>query len=107
MVSLPGGTFQMGDWGPEVNADRLPFDGSRDSKPLHKVKLSGFSIGKYPVTYAEFDMFTAAMRLPRVNQEDIMADLRKPDRPAGVTWDGAKDYCTWLSKESNLPYDLP
>src|SRR4051794_25637769 len=45
MVSLPGGTFQMGDWGPEVNVGGLPFDGSRDSKPLHSVKLTGFSIG--------------------------------------------------------------
>ena len=107
MVSLPGGTFQMGDWGPEVNADGLPFDGSRDSKPLHPVKLTGFSIGKYPVTYAEFDLFTAAIHLPRINQDSALAPFRKSDRPAAVTWEGAKDYCTWLGKESGLLYDLP
>jgi sulfatase modifying factor 1 len=107
MVSLPGGTFQMGDWGSEVNADGLPFDGSRDSKPLHPVKLTGFAIGKYPVTYGEFDMFTAALRLPRINQDGVLEGMRKPDRPAGVTWEGAKDYCIWLGKETGLSYDLP
>ncbi len=107
MVPLAGGTFQMGDWGTEVNADGLPFDGSLDSKPLHPVKLTGFSIGKYPVTYAEFDMFTAALRLPRINQDSTSARWRKPDRPAGVTWEGARDYCSWLGKETRLPYDLP
>jgi formylglycine-generating enzyme len=107
MVPLPAGTFQMGDWGTEVNPDGLPFDGSKDSKPLHKVQLSGFFIGKYPVTNAEFDMFTAAIRLPRINQDRASAKFRKPDRPAGVTWEGAKDFCSWLGKETGLPYDLP
>ncbi len=107
MVPLAGGTFQMGDWGTEVNADGLPFDGSLDSKPMHSVKLTGFSIGRYPVTYAEFDMFTAALRLPRINQDDTSENYRKPDRPAAVTWNGAKDYCTWLGKQTGLPYDLP
>ena len=37
-VSVPGGCFQMGDsFG----------DGDRDEKPVHKVCLSDFSIGKY------------------------------------------------------------
>lgn len=107
MVPLPGGTFQMGDWGAEVNQDGLPFDGSKDSKPLHNVRLTGFSIGKYPVTYAEFDMFTATLRLPRINQDEVLEGLRKPDRPAGVTWEGAKDYCIWLGKGTGLSYDLP
>jgi formylglycine-generating enzyme required for sulfatase activity len=49
--------------------DRLPFDGSLDSKPLHNVTLSAFSIGRYPVTYAEFDVVSAALRLPRINRE--------------------------------------
>jgi formylglycine-generating enzyme required for sulfatase activity len=107
MVFLKGGTFDMGDWGSEVNKGGLPFDGSPDSKPLHKVTLDSFSIGKYPVTYAEFDIFTAALRLPRINQAKLMADYRKPDRPAGVTWQGATDYCAWLARETKQPFALP
>jgi len=107
MVSFSGGTFEMGDWGSEINEGGLPFDGSIDSKPLHKVNLNGFSIGKYPVTYAEFDKFTAALRIPRINQQKVRQKYRKPNNPAGVSWQGAKDYCTWLGKITNRSIDLP
>jgi len=43
MIKLPAGTFDLGDWGPEVNPKGLPFDGYPQSKPLHKVKLNSFS----------------------------------------------------------------
>jgi sulfatase modifying factor 1 len=44
MVSVPGGTFDMG-WN---------FTGMTDySEPIHSVTLSGFSIGKYEITNAE------------------------------------------------------
>ncbi|WP_082491635.1 SUMF1/EgtB/PvdO family nonheme iron enzyme, partial [Duganella sp. Leaf126] len=107
LVFLKGGTFDMGDWGSEVNKGGLPFDGSPDSKPLHKVTLDSFFISKTPVTYAEFDIFTAAMRLPRINQDQAMQAYRKPDNPAGVTWQGATDYCAWLAKETKQPFALP
>jgi formylglycine-generating enzyme required for sulfatase activity len=106
-VFLKGGTFDMGDWGPEVNKDGLPFDGSYDSKPLHKVTLSDFYIGKYPVTYAEFDLFTAARRSPRINQDYFAKSYRKADNPASVTWQGAKDYCQWLAQLTGQRFDLP
>ena len=107
LVFLKGGTFEMGDWGAEVNKGGLPFDGSLDSKPLHKVTLDSFSISKYPVTYAEFDIFTAELRLPRINQAQVVQKYRKPSNPAGVTWQGAKDYCLWLAKQTGQPFDLP
>ena len=107
LVFLKGGTFDMGDWGAEVNKGGLPFDGTPDSKPLHKVTLDSFSIGKYPVTYAEFDVFTASLRLPRINQAELFQRYRKPNNPAGVIWQGATDYCAWLAKETKLPFSLP
>ncbi len=107
LVFLKGGTFEMGDWGSEVNKGGLPFDGSLDSKPLHKVTLDSFSISKSPVTYEEFDIFTAALRLPRINQAEVWLEYRKPRNPAGVTWQGAKDYCAWLAKQTGQPFSLP
>jgi formylglycine-generating enzyme len=107
LVHFKAGTFQMGDWGAEVNESGLPFDGNYDSKPLHKVSLSAFSMAKYPVTYAQFDVFTAAKRLPRINQKTSLKKIRKPNNPVGVTWQGAKDYCQWLATVSRLPFDLP
>jgi formylglycine-generating enzyme required for sulfatase activity len=87
--------------------DGLPYDGDLNSKPLHKVTLDGFSLGKYPVTYAEFDLFAAAQRLPRINQAWMSEKYRKPNNPAGTTWEGAKAYCRWLGMLSGLPFDLP
>jgi len=36
--------LQMGDWGATVNSGGLPFDANLDSKPLHEVRLSDFSM---------------------------------------------------------------
>lgn len=106
MVAMPAGTFEMGDWGPEVNPGGLPFDGP-DSKPLHKVELDAFSISKFPVTYAEFDIFTAAIRLPRINQSPYIGKIRKPKNPSSATWEGAREYCRWLGRLIGAPVDLP
>ena len=43
-IKLAGGAFQMGDWGATVNSGGLPFDANLDSKPLHEVRLSDFSM---------------------------------------------------------------
>ncbi|MES2162909.1 MAG: SUMF1/EgtB/PvdO family nonheme iron enzyme [Pseudomonadota bacterium] len=107
LVFLRGGTFEMGDWGAQVNKGGLPFDGTLDSKPLHKVTLDSFFIGKFPVTYGEFDLFSASMRLPRINQSNADRTHRKPDNPAGVTWQGATDYCAWLAKQTGQSFSLP
>ena len=107
MITLPGGAFEMGDWGSQVNSGGLPFDGSPDSKPAHKVELSGYSMSKFPVTYAEFDLYVATKSLPRVNQKTFYRNFRKANNPAGVNWQGAKDYCRWIAKLSGLPVDLP
>ncbi len=45
MVSIPGGSFQMGD---------LSGDGYIDELPVHTVTISPFSMAKYEVSYAEW-----------------------------------------------------
>jgi len=107
LVKLPAGTFDMGDWGHEVNPQGLPFDGYPQSKPLHKVKLKSFSMSKYPVTYAEFDVFSAAHRLPRANQSRFSLKSRTGNHAALVSWQGAKEYCQWIGKQAGLAMDLP
>lgn len=106
LVHLPGGTFDMGDWG---SPEGLPYDMERDSKPLHKVTLDGFSMMAYKVTYEDFDAFTEAVGSPKINAdiERHRPGARKPMRPAKVNWFGAKAFCQWLGKLSGLPFDLP
>lgn len=43
LVSLPGGTFQMGDT-----------TGNSDEKPIHTVTLSAFEMGAYEITNAQY-----------------------------------------------------
>lgn len=104
MVFLKGSTFLMGDWG---GPSGLPYEAEDDSKPVHKVTLDSFSMQKYKVTYAEFDVFTEATHRPNLRVETFNVTLRKPNFPAGVNWFGAKAYCQWLGEITKLPFDLP
>lgn len=101
---IKGGTFQMGDWGTESGG---PYDIDTYSRPVHKVTLDGFSMMAYKVTYDDFDVFTDASGNERVDMDPIDSIARAPNRPAGVSWHGAKAYCQWLGKLTNLPFDLP
>jgi len=75
-----------------------------DWKPIHPVTLSSFWLGKYPVTFEEYDRFCDA------------TDREKPDdegwglgrRPViNVSWDDAQGYCQWLSRQTGKTYRLP
>lgn len=46
MIWVPGGTFDMGD---------VYGDGYAEERPVHKVALDGFWIGKYPVTQGQYE----------------------------------------------------
>ena len=105
LVFLPGGTFEMGDWG---SPEGLPYDGWSQARPLHKVTLDGFSMMAYKVTYDDFDLFTDVVGEQRINQDpDWLKKYRSPKKPAGVNWYGAKAYCEWLGKLTGQPFDLP
>lgn len=106
LVFLPGGSFEMGDWG---NDQGRIYDGFAEgnNRPVHRVILDGFSIMAYKVTYEDFDLFTDALGEQRVNMDSFGIKYRSPRRPAGVSWYGAKAYCGWLAKLTGLPFDLP
>lgn len=107
LVFVEGGEFMMGDFGAIHSPDELPYTAQPDNKPLHKVTLDSFSISKYKVTYSEYDLYTRANGLPPIAQSDFERPYRIPEAPAGVPWQGAKNYCLWLRKLSKLPFDLP
>lgn len=103
LVFIPGGTFDMGDWG---NEQGLSYDGEANSKPLHKVTLDSFSMMAYKVTYDDFDLFTETIGEQKINQTGARFASRAPRKPAGVNWYGAKAYCQWLGTLTSLPFDL-
>jgi sulfatase modifying factor 1 len=101
---IKGGTFMMGDWGTNSGA---PYDIEADSRPVHKVTLDAFLMMAYKVTYDDFDVFTDASGNERIDMDPFESLARAPNRPAGVSWHGAKAYCQWLKQLTNRPFDLP
>ncbi|WP_020569746.1 SUMF1/EgtB/PvdO family nonheme iron enzyme [Neolewinella persica] len=89
MVSVPGGAFKMGD----------TFDeGKDDEKPVHAVTVSPFQMGRYEVTFAEYDRFTNATGKKRVN--DSWGRGQQP--VVAVSWFDAISYCNWLSSQQGF-----
>jgi formylglycine-generating enzyme required for sulfatase activity len=83
MIRLSGGTFMMGSESSEAYAEE---------KIVHQITLSGFEIGKYEVTQAEWvsvmgsnPSFFKGDRLPveRVEWEDIQPYIRKLNEATG------------------------
>jgi len=107
LVFVKGGTFMMGDFGSIWSPEKLPYSDDPSSKPVHEVTLSSFSIAKYKTTFAEFDVYTEATGTERAAGDKVAAKQRYPAAPAGVPWQRAKDYCQWLGKITEQPFDLP
>ncbi|MCA0973983.1 formylglycine-generating enzyme family protein [Halomonas denitrificans] len=108
MVFVEGGSFQMGDFGPLMpNSGGRTYTADSDNKPVHEVTLDSFSISAVQVSYADYDIYTEAMGLPRINTEGIEVEYRASDVPAGVDWYQARDYCEWLGDQTGLPFSLP
>jgi formylglycine-generating enzyme required for sulfatase activity len=98
MVVIPSGAFWMGS--------RESEPGSRDSeRPRHNVNVDAFAIGKYEVTFDEWDACVDAGG----------CEHRPDDRGWGrgklpvmkVSWEDAQQYAAWLSRETGETYRLP
>ncbi|MCI5137658.1 MAG: formylglycine-generating enzyme family protein [Candidatus Electrothrix sp. AR1] len=95
MVFLPGGRFWMGD---------IQGNGREDEQPVHEVELDSFAIGRYPVTFVEYDAFCEATDRDKPKDEGWGRDQRPV---INVSWDDATAYCVWLSRETGNFYRLP
>ncbi len=97
MVFIKGGTFQMGSPPGEKERDS-------DEGPVHEVTVSDFYLGKYEVTFAQYDAFCDATGAKKPNDEG----WGRGKRPViNVSWNDADAYCAWLSKQTGKEYRLP
>jgi len=93
MVWIPAGTFQMGSDNEEIN-----------EKPVHTVSVRSFAMGKYEVTFEEYDKFCEATGQSKPDDKG----WGRGKRPVtNVTWDNAKAYVKWLSEQTKKNYHLP
>ena len=116
MVVVPGGSFQMGDGGPQARADEAP---------VHIVTIRSFAAGKTEVTHAEYAAFAKATSrdTPGGCTSDRDRDGRWADTPDAtwidpgfpvtdkhpvtcVTWADATAYAEWLSMRTGKRYRL-
>ena len=100
MMQIPGGSFTMGS--PEEELDRQEWEG-----PQHRVTVSTFFMGKYPITRAQW-RFVAGLGsiqrdLPLAQSE--FEDDRHPVE--GVSWYDAVEFCERLSRHTSRAYRLP
>lgn len=89
MVRVPGGTFQMGDtFG----------DYGFSEHPVHPVTVSPFQMGRYEVTFAEYDRFTEGTG--KIKALDSWGRGQQP--VIRVSWLDAISYCNWLSRQNGF-----
>ncbi|MCP4698714.1 MAG: SUMF1/EgtB/PvdO family nonheme iron enzyme [Gammaproteobacteria bacterium] len=94
MVRLPGGFFHMGD------SQGIGYD---NEKPVHEITLDPFAIGRYPVTFDEYDQFCEALGRDKPDDQD----WGRGKRPViDISWKDAAAYCKWLAKRTGEPYRL-
>jgi formylglycine-generating enzyme required for sulfatase activity len=96
MVVVPAGSFTMGS--PEA-------EGMAAEHPAHDVVIAKpFAIGKYEVTFAEWDVCVAAGGCPFVAD----SNTGRGQQPATtVKWEEAQRYTEWLSRLTGKRYRLP
>lgn len=102
MVNIPAGTFTMGCVA--GRDDVVDGDCGNDEKPAHQVTLNAFQIGKYEVTFAEWDACEAAKVCPHADDEG----WGRGKRPViNVSWQDARTYIRWLNAQTGQVYRLP
>ncbi|AJJ09386.1 sulfatase-modifying factor enzyme 1 family protein [Yersinia rohdei] len=114
LIFVQGGDFQMGDFGEKYGKEHLPYDESSDSKPLHHVELTSYSISKFKVNNGEYkkylvfnDMTGRVINAGPREKRRWEEKNRILDTPAHVDWNEANNYCQWLGKVTKLAFSLP
>lgn len=100
MVAIPGGSFVMGS--PPDEPERLEREG-----PQHRVTLSDFYMGRYPVTQAQWRFVAELPEVSKALNPDP-SRFKGDDRPVErVSWFDAVEFCARLSFYTEREYRLP
>jgi formylglycine-generating enzyme required for sulfatase activity len=96
MVVVPAGSFMMGS--PADERERSETEG-----PQHRVAIpKPFAVGMFAVTFAEWDACAADGGCRGYKPND--QGWGRGNRPViNISWDDAKAFVAWLSKETGQP----
>jgi iron(II)-dependent oxidoreductase len=96
LVRVPAGQFLMGS---NPAKDK---DAQEDEEPQHRVYVSQYYIGKYPITNTQYGSYVRSKKV------DFTVPLGKDDHPVGnIRRDDAIGFCEWLSHETGQAFRLP
>lgn len=95
MQVVSAGTFRQGD---------THGRGDQAEQPVHEVMIKQFAIGKFEVTFEEYDRFAIATGRSLPGDQG-WGRGRWP--VINVSWQEAKDYTDWLSEKAGKRYRLP
>jgi len=108
-VEIPAGEFLMGAQKEDRTKENYDEEAYADEAPVHRVKLTGYSIGRYPVTVSQYRRFVEddgydkaeywpAGGFGRWQSPDAWEDQKQyPNRPVvGVSWYEAMAFCAWV-----------
>lgn len=100
MVVLPAGTFQMGSPADEDSREK-------DEGPQHPVSVPGFAMGKFAVTFDQWQACVAGGGCRRNPKPDDLGWGRGRRPVLSVSWADAQDFVRWLSQRTGQDYRLP
>ena len=95
MQRVSAGTFRQGD-----THDR----GDQTEQPVREVRVKAFAIGKFEVSFEEYDRFAIATGRELPNSQGWG---RGKQPVINVSWQEARDYADWLSRQTGQRYRLP
>ena len=100
LVKIPAGTFQMGS--PKSELGRLDRE-----DPQHSVTVSGFWMGMYPVTQAQWRVVASFAKVKHDLEPDP-SHFKGDNRPVEkISWHDALEFCARLSQKTGREYRLP
>ncbi|HEU19923.1 MAG TPA: formylglycine-generating enzyme family protein [Deltaproteobacteria bacterium] len=100
MILIPAGEFIMGG------------EAAKNETPIHKVHLDAYCIGKYEVTFEEYELYCreTGYNLPVDPRVFLQPDpsMIGPKMPViNVARGEAERFCQWLSEKTGKNYRLP
>jgi len=98
MLALPPGEFLMGS--PESERGR----GSNEG-PQHKVVMPPFAMGKFEVTFAQWDLCASEGGCAYKPADEGWGRGRRP--VINVSWDDPRQFVAWIAKKTGKAYRLP
>jgi formylglycine-generating enzyme required for sulfatase activity len=96
MVVIPAGEYRRGS---------PPMQGDANERPATAVRIARpFAMGAFEVTFEEFETYCRATGRPVPDDSGWGRGLRPV---MNVSWEEAKAYVAWLSRETGARYRLP